>query len=1089
MTHPAPRGALERWVGLCARSPLAALSLTLALAAASVALALTLRINTNQLEMISATSRQVRDIHRVTDMIGGAGQLTVALRGPRPEALKAAAVDLAEHLKRDEGERVRDASYQLPTAFLLERAALFMETADLEELRRRVNAKLADAKRRADPFFFEIEPTPPVELKVDDLLSKYGRVGKKRVSDDFYLSVGEAGSETPGAMVLVQVKPRWDSNELERTGALVAHIRAWLSARTLVLGAEGAGAGEALRFVEDYSAAPAEDPRVVEFGFTGTYQTNYDDSFQIKDSLAPVSVWAFGGVLLTLLLFFGRHIFAVALVLSGLLIGLAVTFGWAALTIGELNMITSILGGILMGLGIDFGIHLLYRFREELARHARLEEALAVTLRGAGVASLVSGLGTAAAFASLMLSDFKGFSQFGFLAGSGVFLIGAVMYVWVPAVVMWVERGSPGRARRWLGAAQAGGELGGEAQRASPRDLPRAGLIAALSGGVALALSALAPQAPFEYNTRALMVEGIPSVRLQDEVAARFSLGSDPVAIYTPTREAAREVFEHLRARLPSRPATEGVAPLDTLDQVVGLDSFLPPAAQQARNAELLAAWRTELAAVDPARLPEEVRARWPEVQRALAATPFTLSDLPALYREPFESLPTARPENKGHLTFVYAGVDLWDGLSMLRFAEQVEEVKVESGVYHAAGMPILFSQLTQMILRDGKLTVLWTSLLLLIILALDLRRPRDVLAALAPLLLGVGSMLGVMSLIGAHLNLMNIVVFPIIIGYGVSHGVYLLHRVREGATPRDALSSVGRAVACSTLTTLAGWAALLAAPHKGLQSMGTLACVGMLASLLVSFTLMPALLELGRRRAPRLAPSAVTLTLLALLTLLSATLPGCGGAREVLRSEAYEQRDKDELVRVEVRVSPRVEVEVLEGGGVGPERAAEVPAEVLEMWALMAQRYLNDHRDFIALRRAALPAPLTPAAATSHPACGPDVRGTLHLDGEVTREGEQARVRLWARLTRCLPAEGGGPRWAEGGGEEVVWAAEVSHSSASADEVLVTLRDEYTRRFGEVASPYAAPSFLAVKALLELAPRPKLSRDEDVNAKIELEY
>ncbi|MBM4293154.1 MAG: export protein, partial [Deltaproteobacteria bacterium] len=167
MTHPSPRGALERWVGLCARRPLAALSLTLALAAAAVALALTLRVNTNQLEMISAASRQVRDIHRVTDMIGGAGHLTVALRGARPEALKAAAVDLAEHLTRDEGARVRDASYQLPTAFLLERAALFMETADLEELRRRVNAKLADAKRRADPFFFELEPTPPVALKVD----------------------------------------------------------------------------------------------------------------------------------------------------------------------------------------------------------------------------------------------------------------------------------------------------------------------------------------------------------------------------------------------------------------------------------------------------------------------------------------------------------------------------------------------------------------------------------------------------------------------------------------------------------------------------------------------------------------------------------------------------------------------------------------------------------------------------------------------------------------------------------------------------------------------------------------------------------
>jgi len=449
--------------------------------------------------------------------------------------------------------------------------------------------------------------------------------------------------------------------------------------------------------------------------------------------------------------------------------------------------------------------------------------------------------------------------------------------------------------------------------------------------------------------------------------------------------------------------------------------------------------------------------------------------------------------------------------------------LRVASGVYHAAGMPILFSQLTQMILRDGQLTALWTTLLLVLILAIDLRRPRDVLAALAPLLLGVGSMLGVMSLIGAHLNLMNIVVFPIIIGYGVSHGVYLLHRVREGATPRDALSSVGSAVACSTLTTLAGWAALLAAPHKGLQSMGTLACVGMLASLLVSFTLMPALLaaphkglqsmgtlacvgmlasllvsftlmpallELARRRALRRAAAPLPALLAALLVaLLALALSGCGGARERLLADSYEQRERTALVRVEVRASPRLTAEVLADGALGPERAAPVPAAVVEMWALMAQRYLNDHRDFLALRRAALPAPLTPAAAARAPACGEGAHGVLHIDGEVSREGGAARVRLWARLSRCLPADGAAPRWAAGGGDELVWAADVDHASESADEVLVTLREDYARRLGDEVAPYAAPSFLALKDLLDLAPRPKLTREEDVNDKIELEY
>jgi hypothetical protein len=141
---------------------------------------------------------------------------------------------------------------------------------------------------------------------------------------------------------------------------------------------------------------------------------------------------------------------------------------------------------------------------------------------------------------------------------------------------------------------------------------------------------------------------------------------------------------------------------------------------------------------------------------------------------------------------------------------------------------------------------------MLLGILLLDLRSLSATLIALVPLVLGLGVMFGAMSLFGFQLNFMNIVVLPIVLGYSLSHGVYLIHRFREGTSPRQALRSVGRAVACSTLTTLAGWAALLFAGHRGLKSMGILACVGMTAVLLVSFTIMPALLQLLHDRRAR---------------------------------------------------------------------------------------------------------------------------------------------------------------------------------------------------------------------------------------------
>jgi hypothetical protein len=341
------------------------------------------------------------------------------------------------------------------------------------------------------------------------------------------------------------------------------------------------------------------------------------------------------------------------------------------------------------------------------------------------------------------------------------------------------------------------------------------------------------------------MVEDQPSVRLQDEVGARVPMSADPVVIYTRTLDEAREVH-----RLFS--------PLDrdrfaTVDQAVSLFSFVPDPAQQARNAEILGPWRDELAALDPAPFPPEVRERREEGLRMMAARPFGLDDLPADYRAAFTHLPSARPENHGFLTFLYPVVDLWDGKQMLRFADEVETITTPAGrTYHAAGAPILFAKLARIVLHDGRATVASTAALLLLILLVDLRSLRKTLAALVPLGVGVLVMLGAMTLLDVKLNFMNIVVLPIILGYGVSHGVYLVHRYDEGASPWEAFRSVGLAIAASTLTTLAGWAALLAAPHRGLKSMGALACVGIVATLVVSFTLMMSVLQLmhERRRA-----------------------------------------------------------------------------------------------------------------------------------------------------------------------------------------------------------------------------------------------
>ncbi len=804
------------WTGLVVRYPALVTLGLLAVGAVALLLASQLTLDTNQLDLLDADMRAVTDAKQIIDATGGAGFLTLALRGSDTDRLKKVADEIANDLDAD--PRIRRASSQLPVGFLRARAAMYMDTADLEEVRRRVMVKVRDALKRASPFFFEIKKTEPAKLDLEDIAAKYRRVGKEDVEDDYFVSAD-------GKMVLVRIKPMWDSNELAKTKGLVDELRDRLS--------ENKVANTSLS--ESYDPAVPTSSQAVQFGFSGTYQSNVEDSYGMQESLVPVGGLAFIGVLLTLCFFFRRQLGVVALIGSGLVLGVILTFGFAKIAVGGLNMITSVLAGILMGIGIDFGIHLAYRLIYEAKQQPDLQKAVEETILHSGPASLASALGIGSAFASLSFSEFRGFSEFGILAGAGVLLVGGTLYLWVPSLLLWADRVKPGLGLKLVGAAREEKEHDADAR------LPRPGLWVMIAGGLAVAISVFAGKVAFEYNSRALMIDGQPSVVLQDEIKDRFDVYGDPLVVFLPDLDSARRfhsAFHPLdKKRYPS------------IDQVVTPFTFVPPKERQQRNAKVLAAWRAEIADLDLDKLPEEYRGRLDEALAHLNTKPFALSDLPPKLSELITSLPSARVENQGYLGYIYPGVDLWDGRMLFQFTGEVETIETPEQTFHASGLPILFVTLAKIVLADGRSSVLLTAILLALILLVDLRSLRDTALALVPLVLGLTVLLGAMAIVDVRLNFMNVIVFPILLGYGLSHGVYLLHRFREGVSPVEALRSVGVAVACSTITSIAGWAALLAASHKGLQSMGVVACLGMTATLLVSFLVMMPLLQLAHDR------------------------------------------------------------------------------------------------------------------------------------------------------------------------------------------------------------------------------------------------
>ncbi|MGE6758628.1 efflux RND transporter permease subunit [Corallococcus interemptor] len=848
-SHPPPRLALA-YAEMLVRRPGTVMTVLLLLLGLAVWGTSKLTINSNQLDLISQDLQEVKDVKRVIDMVGGSGFFMLTFRGDDEATLKKVADDVAVMVGKDK-ENARSVTYKIPVEFVQNNMVLFVKTEDLAEGKRRIMAFLKDQIRRANPFYIEIKKTEPVKLDLQDLVDKYSSVGNKSIADDYYISQDRK-------LLLLLIKPMWDTNEIGKTKQYVDKLRGDLEQYS-----KGNAAG--VQLVEDYYKMG--DKKTVAYGFTGSYKTAVDDSYAIEDSLQPVTIIALVAIFAITIAFF-RKWAPTLIVVSGTVAGTLYTLGFTYATLGELNMITSILGGILMGFGIDYGIHFIFRTRLELGAGKRYDVAIRDAVINAGRPALVSAVVVAGSFYVLMVSEFKGFSQFGFLAGTGTLMLGFTLFSWCPALLAIAGRKNPELPQKLIGVMKPP-----PAVSATGKELriPRPGLVLAVGCvivavvcGAAIPWKSGEPPADagffarlpygvrFNYNTRALMPANQPSVVLQDEINARFKIASDPLAVYTKDLAETEALYKELTADPKKRPA---------ISQVMSLFTFVPPEGIAQANAKILEEWQEELKEIDVKALPPETQEKAAMFFKMLEARPFDVHNVPEIYASQFRHLPTTSPENHGFLTFIYPSVDLWDGKQMLQFADQTSSIKamVTPGKFtqggptgapvekefRAAGATQLYASLARMVLKDAKLTVILTALWILVMHFADFRNAKLALASVIPLTVGLAMMMGFMALFDLRLNFMNIIILPILLGFGVSHGLYLLHRFLEGTSPLVALRSVGAAVASSTLTAVAGFAALLVASHNGLRSMGLVACIGLITTLLVSFTVLAAVMQL----------------------------------------------------------------------------------------------------------------------------------------------------------------------------------------------------------------------------------------------------
>jgi predicted RND superfamily exporter protein len=135
------------------------------------------------------------------------------------------------------------------------------------------------------------------------------------------------------------------------------------------------------------------------------------------------------------------------------------------------------------------------------------------------------------------------------------------------------------------------------------------------------------------------------------------------------------------------------------------------------------------------------------------------------------------------------------------------------------------------------------------LLMLLNFRDLRYFLLAKVPLLVGAVWTAGLMQVFSLKFNLANLIIVPLIVAPGVENGLLIVNRYREEDESAVLPRSIAKGVALSSLTTMIGFGSLMIAHHRGAFSIGLLVTLGVGSILVVSLTLLPALLTVAARR------------------------------------------------------------------------------------------------------------------------------------------------------------------------------------------------------------------------------------------------
>jgi len=560
----------------------------------------------------------------------------------------------------------------------------------------------------------------------------------------------------------------------------------------------------------------------VRFTVEGTYEGLKEVEDLQNDSITSFAISL--TLIIAITIWFFRSVKGPFLVIATVLYACLPMLAFTAIFYGTLNPFTVFVATIILGIGIDYSIHMLGTTQKFLPKSSGLEEALTHAQKEMFKPFLLASITTIAAFLTLLAAHFRGFYEFGIVASLGVLFSMLTSFLILPVFAI-CSGGIPHAPRNSFLPASWD----------ESRIFKFFKHCAIVSVVIIAILMFFAPDAEFEHNLNNLRRESTKQAA-EKNIATGITMASNrkssvPAAVMGSKPEQLDKLYDTLMIRLHKEKDP-------TLRSFLTLKTFVPPQDAQKERLEIIEEIRdfSEARVFDKASGDDSVNIATLRNLAQIEKT-FTAEDIPEwaldLLRE--------KDGSYGKIGFIYGRYPSWDAKAVNKFQKDFSNWNFDGEQLRVFSSQFILSDVIDSVKADSFNLAILITIVIFLTLVISLRKPNLFVSGFLSFATGILLTLGLMGFLThffdfGRIGIYNVIVIPMVLGLGIDFTAHLIMSWKNSnITLRELLDTTGRNVMASATTTAAGFVGMLFTAHKGLKSIGDLACLGIMAFLVTS--------------------------------------------------------------------------------------------------------------------------------------------------------------------------------------------------------------------------------------------------------------